>query len=221
MRPLLRDLQLGLSGLYDLPVPHDVEDFLVTDHALLHALTCGQPGRPVDEKLIVQESDGGLDLALYLDPGVLARLDAADPRRELSGLNLADFWTVLEGISHFLYLAWNASHDKPVTLLELEMQAEVDKYVSTRLLLAGQPTTALGRPLLDRLFVDTVLVPALDAAEQDRYRAASHLAGRYCASLESRYPVGGLVPEMVRELRAFYRLSQSAKVSRIRAANLA
>lgn len=221
MLPLLRDLQLGLSGLYDLPVPHDVHDFLVTDQALLHVLTCGQPGRPVDEKLIVQETDGSLDLALYLDPRVLARLDAADPRRELSGRNLADFWTVLEGISHFLYLAWNASHDKPVTLLELEMQAEVDKYVSTRLLLAGRSAAALGRPLLDRLFVDTVLMPALDTAEQDRYRAASHLAGRYCASLENRYPAERLVPEMVRELRGFYRLPQAAKVSRIRAANFA
>lgn len=221
MVPLLRDLQMGLSGLYDLPLAHDVRDFLVTDQAMLHALTQGRPGREVDEQLIVQEAEGNLDLALYLDSRVLERLDVADPRQQLSGGNLADFWTVLEGISHFLYLAWNAGHDKPVTLLELEMQAEVDKYVSTRMLLAAQPGTWLGGPLLDRLFVETVLLPALDPTEQVRYRDASHLAGRYCASLETRYPVKRLVPEMVRELRGFYRLPQAAKVSRIRAANFA
>lgn len=221
MVPLLRELQVGLSGLYDLPLAHDVRDFLVTDPALLRALARGEPGRPVDEQLFVHEADGSLDLALYLDPQILERLAAADPRHQLSGGNLADLWTVLEGISHFLYLAWNAGHDKPVTLLELEMQAEVDKYVSTRMLMAAQPAARLGGPLLDRLFVETMLLPALDQAEQTRYHDASHLAGRYCASLEARYPVHCLVPEMVRELRGFYRLPQSAKVSRIRATHFA
>jgi hypothetical protein len=221
MALLLRDLQLALSQLYDVELCHDVRDYLVTDQVLLDALTNGSPGREIDEKLIVHEADGAVDLALYLDARVLARLAAADPLQQLSGRNLADFWTVLEGISHFHYLAWNATHDRPVTLLELEMQAEVDKYVSTRMLLARQPGAQLGGALLDRLFVETVLAPELDPDERTRYRAASHLAGRYCASLEARFPAERLVPEMVRELRAFYRLPQSAKVSRVRAASFA
>ena len=52
--------------------------------------------------------------------------------------NVADYWTALEGVSHFLYLAWNAGHDKPVSLLELEMQAEVDKYVASYWLMRRQ-----------------------------------------------------------------------------------
>ncbi len=47
-------------------------------------------------------------------------------------------WTALEGVSHFVYLAWNAGHDKPVSLLELEMQAEVDKYVGSYWLMRRQ-----------------------------------------------------------------------------------
>ena len=39
------------------------------------------------------------------------------------------FCLALEGVSHFLYLIWNASFDRSVTLLEMELQAEIDKFV--------------------------------------------------------------------------------------------
>jgi hypothetical protein len=218
---ILGSLQGELGRLYDAEVSHDVRDFLVTDRQVLASLAPGDPGRATDEQLIVVERDSDLDVALYLDPGVLERLVAADPRERISRSNLADFWTVLEGVSHFHYLAWNANLDKPVTLLEMEVQAEVDKYMSTRLLLAAQPRATLGAPLLQRLFDDPSLDPALDAEEADRYQAASSLARRYCAGLESRFPDAGLTPELLRELRTFYRLPQSAKIGRIRARGFA
>lgn len=216
---LLRDLQQQLAILYDLRVSQDVRDYLVTDAGLLHALTDGVPGRDVDEKLILVEDGEGMAVALYLDARLLERLAEADPRCNLGGHNLADFWTVLEGISHFNYFAWNATLDKQVTLLELEMQAEIDKYLGTRALMHEQPASDLGGPLMKRLFEDPGFMAALSEEEVERYRSAGHLAGRYCASLESRYPHDRLAPEMIRELRAFYRLPQSAKVSRIRAAH--
>ncbi len=36
---------------------------------------------------------------------------------------------MVEGVSHFLYLAERARRELPTTQLELELQAEVDKYV--------------------------------------------------------------------------------------------
>jgi hypothetical protein len=218
---ILGGLQAGLGRLYDADVREDVRDYLVTDPQVLAGLTPGFAARPADEQLIVVEGEGNLDVALYLDAGVLARLGAADPRDSLSAANLADFWTVLEGVSHFHYLAWNATLDKQVTLLELEMQAEVDKYVSTRLLLEAQPRASLGGPLLKRLFDDPALDPALGPEEADRYQAASGLAGRYCAGLEERFPAPALTRELLRELRTFYRLPQAAKIDRIRARALA
>jgi hypothetical protein len=213
-------MQGQLGRLYDVEHSHDVRDYLVTDRALLAALLAGGPPRLADEQLIVVEGGDAVDLALYLDPDVLGRLAAADPRENLSGANLADFWTVLEGISHFHYLAWNAAFDKQVTLLELEMQAEVDKYVSTRLLLQEQPDTTLGGPLLQRLFDEPALDPRLDAEEVGRYQAASTFAARYCASLEASFPAT-FTPELLRELRTFYRLPQTAKIARIRSCGLA
>ncbi|MEQ1802521.1 MAG: hypothetical protein ABL989_11410 [Gammaproteobacteria bacterium] len=218
---LLGSMQGQLGRLYDVEVPHDVRDYLVTDRELLAVLTAGNAGRSSEEQLIVVESEGAVDLALFLDHGVLERLVAADPRENISRDNLADFWTVLEGVSHFHYLAWNAVFDKPVTLLELEMQAEVDKYVSTRLLLQAQPDATLGAPLLQRLFDEPTLDPALEPEEIDRYQAASTLAGRYCAGLESRFPAAAFTQELLRELRTFYRLPQTAKIERIRSRGFA
>lgn len=218
---LLGSMQGQLGRVYDVEVPQDVRDYLVTDRAVLEALTAGKPGRSAEEQLIVVEDEGNLDIALYLDHGVLERLVAADPRASISGANLADFWTVLEGVSHFHYLAWNAAFDKPVTLLELEMQAEVDKYVSTRMLLQSQPEATLGAPLLQRLFDDPALDPALEPEEIGRYQAASALAGRYCADLEARFPAATFTQEFLRELRTFYRLPQAAKIGRIRSRGFA
>ena len=218
---LLAAMQGQLGRLYDVELQQDVRDYVVTDRVMRAALMAGAPGRHSDEQLIVVESDGGVDLALYLDCEVLERLASADPRENLSGTNLADFWTVLEGVSHFHYLVWNAAFDKPVTLLELEMQAEVDKYFSTRLLLQEQPAATLGAPLLQRLFEDPGFDPQLDAEEMDRYQSASTLAGRYCASLASRFPAATFTPDLLRELRTFYRLPQTAKIARIRASGFA
>ncbi|TLY60426.1 MAG: hypothetical protein E6K48_09370 [Gammaproteobacteria bacterium] len=129
---LLSRLQHLLGGIYDVRIAHDVYDFLVTDRGRLpHAARSGV----ADEELIVAQPADGSDevvMSLYLDPALLERLRREDPLRRLHAGNLADCWTALEGVSHFLYLAWNAGHDRPVSLLELEMQAEVDKRAGGR-----------------------------------------------------------------------------------------
>lgn len=218
---LLGDLQALLGALHAIDPAHDVRDYLLTDASLLHDLTDGQPGRDIDEKLIVvDDGSGSLDVALYLGGDVLERLCARDPRERLCGTNLGDFWTVVEGISHFNYLTWNAARDRQVTLLELEVQAEVDKYAATRALLGDQPGGVLGGGLLERLFGQTRLADALTPEERDRYRDAAALAARYCKRLEQRYATRGLPDAMLTELRTFFRLPQGAKLTRIRAAQL-
>lgn len=214
MGELLRALQDLLEALYGVSVCVDVRDFLVTDPGTVQSLE-GDGGRVVDEKLLVYQSGDELALALYLDAGLLERLAESDPTRRLSAANFADFCTVIEGISHFNYVAWSAASDRAVTLLELEMQAEVDKYVSARTLVASQPRSSRV-DVFDRLFGELRYHADLSAEELDRYRDASRFAGSYCRSLESRFDAVGLARGMVRELRAFYRLPQPAKLSLIR-----
>jgi hypothetical protein len=210
---VLRGLQTLLGRLYDVDLPYDVYDFLVTDRRAVGAST--NERRALDEELLLAESADGAGVALYLDPEVLRRLEAADPHRALTEGNLADYCTALEGVSHFVYSTWGLERDMPVSLLELETQAEVDKYAITVFLLTAQqqaqsyPVHVHAR-LFDRVSFDVRLEPD----QYERYRTAHALAARYCRRLERRFVNRGRlkIEAMVRELRAFYRLRHAAKL---------
>ena len=215
---MLRDFQSLLSQVYAIGPSPDIYDFLVTDAAVLAQLQTPSAARATEEKLLVHECEDEIGMLVFLDAQLLDRLMVRDPRLRLNGRNLADFCTVLEGISHFNYLAWNAAADKSVTLMELEMQAEVDKYIGARILAQQQAGSNLGQSLFRRLFDDPRFDENLTPEELVRYRDASSYAGQYCRSLEKRFPAEQLGFDMMRELRKFYRLPQADKVSHIQAA---
>ena len=219
---LLSRLQELLGGIYDVRIAHNVYDFLVTDRA---CLPCQARGGTLEEELIVAQPADGADelaLSLYLDPALLERLARQDPLVQLHAGNVADYWTALEGVSHFLYLSWNAGHDKPVSLLELEMQAEVDKYIVSYWLLRRQLPGHFPVELRHALFARTRTDPNLNAGASAMYREASRYAERFCGRLESRLecwrgrPEGaGHEAEVLTELRRFYRLTNMRKRAHI------
>lgn len=215
---MLRDFQNLLNSVYEIDHPLDIYDYLVTDARMLAHWENPNTARKTEEKLLIREHEDELAMLLFLDGGLLERLINRDPRRHLGHSNLTDFWIVLEGISHFNYLAWNAAVDKPVTLMELEMQAEVDKYVGARVLLQQQPDSDLGKSLIRCLFDEPIFDSNLAPDELVRYQDASIYAGRYCQSLEKRFASRRFGPGMIRELRRFYRLPQPEKLSHIQTA---
>jgi hypothetical protein len=218
---MLRDLQSLLSAVYAIDQGLDVYDYLVTDAKMLACWETPETDRPTEEKLLIREFENELGMTLFLDSGLLDRLTTSDPRCRLGHANLADFCKAVEGISHFIYMAWNAAADKSVTLMELEMQAEVDKYVGARMLLDQQPDSNLGDSLFSRLFDNPDFDEHLTPEELVRYRDASSYAGQYCRSLERRFSPEQIGLDMIHDLRAFYRLPQPEKVSHIQSASFA
>jgi hypothetical protein len=215
---LLSRLQSLIGGIYDVSVAHDVYDFLVTDRARLPP--AARSGTAEEELVVAQPADGSdeLALSLYLDPALLARLSREDPLVRLHTGNVADWWTALEGVSHFLYLAWNAGHDKPVSLLELEMQAEIDKYVASYWLLRRQFPARFPAELRRVLFERTRVDPRVAAERAQLYREASRYAERFCARLEQSLArsqgsaaSGAADGAVLSELRRFYRLTHARK----------
>ena len=208
---LLRKLEQMLHELYALEVGYAVSDFLITDPELAGCLDLG--GRKIDEKLLIAEADGEADVALYLERELLDRLDSHDPLTKLDRDNLADFWAALEGVSHFTYYAWNAARDKTVSLFELELQAEVDKFVTTGMLLREQ-TGRDPSGLHAWLFDSPTLAAELEAHDRERYRRANRYAAKYCRRLEPTLARDDEASAH-RELRRFYRLSQTSKLAHI------
>src|SRR6185312_2132304 len=102
------------------------------------------------EQLLVCEGDGEMSIALFVDPAAIANLVRHDPGNRLGDHNLGDFLLAIEGVSHFIYAILCARTERPVTQLELELQAEVDKYVTC--LLVTEPEPRVSRELRERLF---------------------------------------------------------------------
>ena len=208
----LASLQRALADIYDLSATPDVADFLMTDRAHLASLA---EARATDEQLIVAEDGDTLSLGLYIDAAVLARLAQRDPYAALTGENLADYLTAAEGVSHFVYVAWNAGHDKPVTLLELELQAEIDKYVLAAWLLREQGAGRFPRELHHALFERARVDPVAAGARAGLYRMASRYAGRFCRRIAGRLEstARSASRELLAELRRFYRLGNARKLA--------
>jgi hypothetical protein len=211
---VLRDLQSLLGRLYDVNLDYDVYDFLVTDRRSLPGITPENDQRAPDEELLLAETTDGAGVALYIDPKVLRRLEQADPLGALTEDNLADYCTALEGVSHFVYSIWRLGGDAPVSLLELETQAEVDKYAATVFLVADQQGGSYPAQVHARLFDRVNFDERLEPEQYDRYRTANRCAANFCRRLESRFVNRGeaQVEGLVRELRKFYRLGSTAKL---------
>ncbi len=213
---ILTQLQQLIGAIYDVSIAHDVYDFLVTDRGRLPQSV---RGRSSEEDLIVAEAAAGGEagVSLYLDPGVLERLRRENPMVRLHEGNVGDYWKALEGVSHFLYVAWNAGHDRPVSILELEMQAEVDKYVASYWLLRRQLPNRFPAELRRILFERTRIDPGLAEGREDLYREASRYAEKFCRRLEQSLRRSGAGTEgaVLTELRRFYRLTNARKVAHI------
>jgi hypothetical protein len=204
---VLARLQLGLEALYRVETRLPIDAFVVDAETRDAALGVG--ARAPREQLVVQQQGGELAMALFVDQAALANLEQNDPAVGLDAGNFGDFCLAVEGVSHFIYLALCAAGDRPVSQLELELQAEVDKYACC-LLLAGRDP-ALRR----RLYGDVRFADDLDADERDRYQAANSGADRYAAALERRYVHTDRTDALFTELRRFYRLALPEKLGRI------
>ena len=153
------------------------------------------------EVVLVRETDTELEMALVLPP---------ESKRIAVGGAIDDVWLqVAEGVSHFIYLAERARVSLPVTKLELELQAEVDKFV----LSLGFASESAQR-LLDRLFDSPRFLDAADSEDGARYRLAHQLAARFV----SRTLVANDRTRARAQLRSFYRAGQTEKIRLARAA---
>src|SRR5690606_28747049 len=162
--PVVRTLarvQRGLETLYRVDTGVAVDDFMIDESTRAHLA----PARRPREQLLVCEDDGEMSLALFIDPSVLTNLAQHDPGHRLGDHNFGDFVLAVEGVSHFIYAVCCARAERPVTQLELELQAEVDKYVTC--LLATQAAPSQSEALRHRLFVDAEYEPDLDGEERD------------------------------------------------------
>ena len=209
-RELLVDLQRRLEALYAVEPQAPVTDFVIP-----HEEAAVYPGG--GSRTLVKETDDGVRVGVVFDEATTRSLSARDPRVRLDAGNLGPFATATEEVSHFVYVMFCAAAERSVTQLELELQAEVDKYLTAVSYLSLQNEGAVAPGLREALFRRYRLVDGLTSEGAERYHAASRLADRYCGWLEASFLRTGRGADLTREARRFYRLGQREKLARIAA----
>jgi hypothetical protein len=180
-------VQRALETLYRIDRAADVDDFLA-------AADEGER-----EALLLRETDDGLEISLRV------------PRLGADGSGLDAICQIIEGVSHFVYISHRAASKREATQLELEVQAEVDKYV----VLAASITAfdeATSRSLRERLYDGVSFVHDAGTLEGERYRVANACARRFTARLEREFVARARFGELQSALRAFFHMSQSDKL---------
>jgi hypothetical protein len=131
--------------------------------------------------------------------------------------DLDGYCQLIEGVSHFVVVAERARRELPVTQLELELQAEVDKFVL--LALAQRRFEAMrARRLHARLYEAIRFCDPPGTEPGDRYRLANGLAARYVRRLADRYAARGKFGAMRVALARFHGAGQAEKLELARAA---
>ena len=161
------------------------------------------------ERLLVRHSEDALELTLELPAHAL------DPQGPVT---LDVMCQVLEGVSHFVLVTHRATTEGATSQLELELQAEVDKFVVLALLGEEPPTPRWRTAVKERLYERVRFEHPAGTEPGDRYRAANRLAIRLVNRLENRYLARARVHDARDALRAFYRLGPEEKLAYAEAA---
>jgi hypothetical protein len=153
---------------------------------------------------IREANDGAVEIEVRTHP--------ISNARRLDGL-----CQLIEGVSHFVYVADRARRHLPATQLELELQAEIDKYML--LVLSKQSFDAELAQLLHVKLYGRVQFAHPEGTELgDRYRLANDLAARFVRRMEILYAKRGRRDELREVMSRFYAMGQADKILLARAA---
>jgi hypothetical protein len=143
-----------------------------------------------------QASDGAVEMALEL-PTMTSDLDGV--------------CQIIEGVSHFVYVATRASQDRTTTALELELQAEIDKYV----VLSGDIESLdveRSSALRERLYERVAFLHAKESELGERYRVANRAASRFVRRLEMTHVAERRFTSLRRDLHEMFHAGQEHKL---------
>ena len=193
-RALAGTVQEALERLYWLDRVADVGDYLKEAEA-------GER-----EALLLREAnDGALEMTL--------RLPALEGEAGLDVL-----CQIIEGVSHFVYVVERARVHREATQLEMELQAEVDKWVVLAASLRGSLDVDRSADLRARLYERVSFEHDEASEEGQRYRVANDAAHRFVRRMERDYVGRARFGEMRVELRRFFHEGQEEKLRLGRAA---
>ena len=216
---LLERLQGLLERTYGMTTgPLDVARFVIGDAGYREIYGGDAPPGSLGSasgqgaRTMIRETRDGLRACIYYPDELIRRLEDHPPHRAVSEHNVDAFATLVEELDHLLCIADRAATDRSLSLFELELHANVSKYLvlarfiaGRRPALTGEKRTWLRFHLFEKLrFCDE------DALVRARYRDAARWAVRFLDALRDIEPAPG-----VEALRRFHAETASGKLQLI------
>ncbi len=184
-------IQASLERLYRIDHVADVRPFMVS----------ADGGR---ESLFVRETEGALEISLHVPALQRAEVD-------LESEDLDPICQLIEGVSHFVYLSHRAQIGRETTALEMELQAEVDKWVVLGAAIT-QFDVRRSELLRSRLYERVRFQHDERSDLGERYRVANESAARFVHGLERRFLSRNRFGELHHALRVFFGHGQRDKI---------
>ncbi|MCC7460617.1 MAG: hypothetical protein IT286_04865 [Proteobacteria bacterium] len=142
-------------------------------------------------QVIYQDEGDDMSLGIYLGSNLFKRI-----KQKSRIFSFQDFCVMSEEISHFIYLIWSKSNGKTINLLDLEVQAEVDKFVLASDFFGSK------KQIFQKMFKNFNMRQNLREDEQERYYTANRLGKKFALSMLSEK----VTPlKKMNWLRMFYR----------------
>jgi hypothetical protein len=192
-RALAMRVQAGLERMYCLDRVADIGDFVF-----------GASDGEREALLLHEAADGALEVSV--------RLPLLEAEAQLDTL-----CQIIEGVSHFVYVVERARLGREATQLELEVQAEVDKWVVLAASMRGFDEE-MSASLRARLYERVVYTSEVGTELGERYRVANDVANRFVRRLERDFVGPARYGALRAELRRFFDVGQEEKLRLGRAA---
>lgn len=201
-------IQEHLEGIYARRAEMRAQQFVIDDVERARRMGFRTDG---EELLVGEYDDGSVGVALFyarslLDEGSETLHRGVHPLE----CGFDGYCQLLEGVSHFLYLDCVQDEGRQVSRLELELQAEIDKFASC-VLARWSEGASWALHVREQLFENFRLRDGLEASAQHRYTEANRVAAGYCNRLMGHVR-NRQRDRLLADLRYSYRLGAEAKM---------
>ena len=165
-------------------------------------------------KVLIRDAGDTLKVSIYYPDELIRELEGNDPRLGLHDGNVDLCASFVEELDHFLFIAQNYKQNRPFSLLELELQANVTKYLVLKYFIALQ-NKSLKLSKFDKEYIRYHLFykrkyDIEDTSERKRYEDAGKFGMIYTKYIDLLSQ-----EDRLRDLRQFSRMTCPSKIRHI------
>lgn len=221
MYPLIKELQRKIEKTYGMDTGiANIEQFVIGDMGYKIFYANEEIRRVVDSinsgaQTLIRDCGKIIKVSIYYPDKLIKILEENDPRFGIHDGNIDAFASFVEELDHFLFITHNFKFNRPFSLLELELQANITKYLVLKYFMALQ-NRALRLTNFDKEYIRHHLFykriyDIRNASELERYEDAKRFSMIYIRFID-------MLPseDRLRDLRRFSRMACTSKISYIR-----